>query len=712
MHIDYNKIMDPQQKLLKIQHGFKSLKIDDKYKEAALKFLEKWLTEAEFTDYVPQIDYLIEIGNWDLLLDCFYQIIPFGTAGRRGPVGIGPNRINNWTLMNSAQGHSQFLIKKYGEQAKSRGIVIAFDVRKYLRTDEYDNNRPNPVRELDCKTLAQNIAGVYAANGLTVYMHSDFSSTPELSFMVRHLHAVSGTMISASHNPPEFNGQKVMDEFGGQLVPPFDEELVSEVVDNVKQVNTMDYKLALEQGKLKLIGENEHNAYLDATKKLSLGQYRSAKILFSPYHGTTYTTVLPVLQSLGFDITMDNVSGTPDPLFSSIVFHIPNPEVKESFNNLIEKAQQINADIILVADPDGDRGGVMSKEGSEWRFMTGNEILILVAAYILEERQAKGILKPSNTIIKTLVSSECLTAMAQSYGIKIIPDLLVGFKYIAEQMNILQTENRSDDLIMAGEESNGLTAGSHIREKDSAISGLYLAELASKLKDQNKTLGSYLDEIYAKFGFYLNYLTEIRLPGAEGMSMIETIQEHLRTQKPDGFGYFKVTGFKDYWDGEPFKSDSDKVSRNVLTFNFEAKDDIQTIKLTVRPSGTEPKIKFYIEVGVKPDQQMSKEQSMEIADQIRVDLEKFVLKYSYKIIGYDLPDRAFLLFWMLPARDKLKYFEVEPEIEALNQISDKSQRQQKLNQLLDFLGADPIQKVDKAFAAKNGTGIVEFLQLG
>ncbi|TXH07100.1 MAG: phospho-sugar mutase, partial [Candidatus Moraniibacteriota bacterium] len=231
--------MEVTRLLEKAKAGFNTVNVGATYKESAMVSLETWLTKLEFQKYQPQIEHMIESGYWDYLLDCFYQVIPFGTGGRRGEVGIGPNRINPWTIQASAQGHSQYLIKQYGEEAKKRGIVLAYDVRQFFTNKYFNDALDNPVRNLNCKDLALAAATVYSANGIKVFLFNSFRTTPELSFAIRYLKAVSGDMFSASHNPPEHNGKKIYDEFGGQLIAPFDEQLVNEVTQNVVNINTI-----------------------------------------------------------------------------------------------------------------------------------------------------------------------------------------------------------------------------------------------------------------------------------------------------------------------------------------------------------------------------------------------------------------------------------------------------------------------------------------
>ena len=696
--------------LAKVKSGFDTVKVSDKYKQAALKYLQDWLTKAEFKDYVPQINYLIEQEKWDLLLDSFYQIIPFGTAGRRGPVGIGPNKINIWTIQSSAQGHAQYLLKKYGDQAIKRGVVIGYDVRAYTETGVFDDTRPNPVKNLNCRTLSEEGARVYAANGISVYLQPTYTSISYLSFLVRFLKAVAGDLISASHTPPDFNGIKVIEDTGGQLIPPYDQELMDIVVNEVEAIKVMDFQQAQTSGLIKYTGNTEHNAYMEAVKKVSLGNYRNIKALFSPYHGTSAQS-FKIFRDLKFDVVMDPVSSKPDPKFSSILFNLPNPQVEESFYNLQPFAEEINADLILTADPDADRIGVMSKEKSGWRYYNGDEILILSCAYLLEELQKQGRLKPENMIIKTEVSTNFLTVLVEKFHVQIIGDLLVGFKYIGDTMNKLEKQGRIDDFVFGGEESNGAIAGNYIRDKDFYVPAIALCELAAREKDQGHTLGEYLDILYAKYGFYRNYLAEILLPGAEGMAQIAKIQSELRRLKPAKIGSYVITQTVDRWDGPAFLSESDQTNRNLITYTLQPPEGTKNIRVSIRPSGTEPKTKIYIEIARFPLQTGDINEEKNKIENLRADLEKTFMKYFYQLIGIDFPERGFLLFWQIPVMDKLRYFKIEPEIEKLKKISDKKTRMEKLYNLLSFLGNNPIEKVDKAFIAKNRSGMLEFLDL-
>lgn len=694
-----------QELLQKIKQGFSTLAVAADYQDRALINIEQWLNNPDLIQDVAQIEYLAETEKWDILLDSFYQVIPFGTGGRRGLVGIGTNRINAYTIRSSAQGHAQYLLEMYTQVAKERGVVISYDVREYLVTGIYDDNKPCSVRGLSCKDLAFKAAEVYLGNGIKVYLFAEPTSTPELSFQVRNLNAVAGDMISASHNPPEYNGKKVVDAKGGQLIPPHDELLVNKVVNEVTCIKHLAWDEAVKQGLARFVTPEEHEQYVTAARSIDIGSYSGVRILFSPFHATAITSVFPVLKSLGFDVQLDPQSSVMDPKFSSIMFNIPNPEVPEAYKNLIPEAENISADLIIVADPDGDRIGLMSKEQNEWRFFNGNEIFILAVAYMLEELKHQNKLKPSNVIAKTIVTTGFIDVLAKKYGVSVNGDLLVGIKYIADVMNKLEAECRITDFLIGGEESHGSVAGNYVRDKDTCAPAILLARLASREKSNGRTLGVYLDCLYKELGYFDNYLSEIRLPGAEGMSKIAKIQTVLRETKPQTIGRFKVLSMKDYWQGEPFLSETDKVSRNVIVFDIEPVTDTKKIKVTIRPSGTEPKTKIYIEtagdIGVGSERLV----------QVRTDIEKDFMLYFYKILGIDFPERGFLLFGMLPLNDKLKYFEIEPQIAALKDIADKDEKTAKLNELLKFLGVDPMNKIDKAFKAEYGQKISEYLNI-
>ena len=692
----------------KTEDGFATVKVGGSYKTNALQFLRQWLTDTQYADYVPQLEYLISAGHWDYLLDCFYQVIPFGTGGRRGEVGIGPNRINTWTIQSSAQGHSQFLLKKYGEDARKRGVVLTFDVRQFLGNKFLSPMIPSPIMNLTGKDLSKAAAEVYAANGIKVYFFETFRTTPELSFAIRHLSCVAGDMFSASHNPPEHNGKKVYDEFGGQLIPPHDEELVDEVTKNVAKNLHLPFEDALVQGLITIVGEEVDNAYIDTCIKLSLSSERDLDIVYTPLHGCGSTSVLRVLTKLGFTVQSDPATMNPSGKFEHVTFNIPNPEVIQSFDSTLTFAKSTKADIILNSDPDADRIGIMVKHKNEWKFINGNEIGGILTRYVIEKR--KGSLKGKGVIIKTDVTTNLITSICAKNDVEVIGNLLVGFKFIGEEMNKLEKAGRIENFLMGCEESHGYIAGNYVRDKDAVVAAIWLSELAAELKKQHKTLIDYLEETYSLYGYFRNYLTEIRLPGAEGMSQIQQIQNGLREGKDQSFGEFEMESMEDWGDRKPYLSETDRVAKNGLVFRFKPVEGTTSIKVTVRPSGTEPKIKMYYEIGSQP---FELNRVAEIRDAMEIllkKLEKSFMKVCYKCVGVDFPDRGFLLFWQLPLNDKMHYFEIEEQLASIKDLP-QDKKQEAFEKIVAFLGSDPIQKFDGAFKEKYGSSYVEYTGL-
>lgn len=702
---------DISEVLSQIKNGFDSLSISKKYKDSALNFLKIWLTDPMFIDYVPQIEYLIHTKKWNELLDAFYQVIPFGTGGRRGLVGIGPNRINGWTIQSSAQGHSQYLIQKFGEEAKKRGVVLTYDVRRYEQKGLYDENLANPVRNLDGAILSKLAAQVYAANGIKVFMYNAPRSTPQLSFSIRYLHAISGAMFSASHNLPTDNGKKVYDEFGGQLIPPFDQMLVDEVTTNVKSIMTIPFEEACKQNLIIYLDESIDNAYHETVASLSCSPNRDINILYSALHGTGMSSVYPILQKAGFKVALDPKTSNLSGAFENVTFRIPNPEVVQSFDTALQEADHVNADIIISTDPDADRIGIMVRHQEKWVFINGNEIGIILSQYGISQRKQAGTLSANCTIVKTEVTNSLIAKIAKKNNVYCIGNLLVGFKYIGNVMNQLEQAGKMDDFILGTEESHGFIIGNYARDKDAACAAIWLSELAATLKKENKTLIDYLNSIYAEYGYCHNYLTEIRLTGAEGMEQIATIMTTLRQENISGLGDFVLSKKYDRWEGTPHLSATDTASRNVIVLEMMPTKAVQSCRIIARPSGTEPKLKLYIELVGRPCTLETLEESKKQLKEICTGLERILMLYCYGIIGIEFPERGFLLFWQLPLASKLQYFKIEDSIIDLRNIVDPEERKARLNTMLAFLGANPIEKVNKAFQAKYEKGILEYLDL-
>jgi phosphoglucomutase/phosphomannomutase len=485
------------------------------------------------------------------------------------------------------------------------------------------------------------------------------------------------------------------------------------VTTNVKQIKTMDFDEALERGSVGYVGQEVDTAFLEAVANVSLSTHRQIKVSYSPLHGTGLTSIYPTLKQLGFDVALDPRTSNPSGAFENVTFTIPNPEVTESFETSIPFAEEINADLIISSDPDADRIGIIAKHNNSYEFINGNEIAIILANYVISKYSATGRLDEDSVIIKTGVTTSLVQQIARQHRVHCIGDLLVGFKYIGNEMNNLDRDNKIHTFLIGVEESHGILAGDYCRDKDAAGAAVWIAELAAELKNGKKTLLDYLDEIYARYGFCHNYLTEIRLLGAKGMEQIAAIMSHFRENPIESFGDFVVGEKIDRWEGEPqpHLSLTDTAARNVLIFTIEKLASTKSIKVTVRPSGTEPKIKMYFEVFGEPCDVEKLPTEKERIVKTRQHLEKSFMQYCYELLGVDFPERGFLLFWQLPLNDKLKYFDIEEEIVNLQSIPDQQVRRERLYALLEFLGTDPVEKVDEAFKDKYETGIMEYLDL-
>ena len=642
-----------------LAQGLAELSVADPHKQAAQRHIEQWLTDAPFVAYRPQLEWLIAERQWSLLLDSFYRMLPFGTGGRRGPVGIGINRFNPWTLALSVQGHIAYLRERYPEQALS--VVIAYDVRVYndLR-GLYNPALPLPLLGMTSRDFARVAAGVYTANGVRVWMLPEaattYLSTPELSFAIRYLQAKAGLNISASHNHPDDNGGKFYNDRGGQEVPPQDEAMVRQV-ERVQQVEVPDFAAAKASGLIAWIDRDVHEAYIALNVEQALvPEARQARVVFTPLHGTSDTTVGEVLQRTGFDVHIVAEQASHDGTFPAVPYRAPNPEVPESMQLGMDLAGQVAADVVMACDPDADRIGLCSRTAAgTYQFLTGNEIAVLVTHYKLDQLQRLGHLPPHPVVIKTEVTTELLRPITEHYGGTLIGDLLVGFKYHGDVL--AQFEQHGcfrhgsmppvraglDDFIVGVEESHGILVTPEIRDKDAAGAAVLLAELAALQRQQGATLLDYLDDVYRQYGYYANVLTSMVMTGAEGLANIQHIQDVLRQQPPTLVADWKVTQAVDHWDESgrhgAFLSDTDRASRNVLAYGLE-----NGARIMIRPSGTEPKNKVYIEVpsaplGMQASAQalaQQKAQTNAVAQRIADDFTRQMLA----IIGVHLPDYA------------------------------------------------------------------------
>jgi phosphoglucomutase/phosphomannomutase len=591
--------------------GLETVETDDTLRRQALRYLSHWLTQRAFAEYQPQLAWLIESRQWTGLLDRFYQVLPFGTGGRRGAVGIGPNRMNRWTLGASVQGHCEYLKERFPD-APAIHVVLAYDVRRFLdRNRQYRTDLPNPVLHLSSRDLAQHAAGVYVANGIHVYiLPSDstrFLATPELSFYVRHLHAQGGLNISASHNPPDDNGGKFYDERGGQPVPPED-QIMADLVDQVDEIKLLAWPDAVRSGRIDFLDDAPHRAYIDLCRRASLipcPRLDEIKVVFTPLHGVGAMTAMEVLTGQGFSVIPVAEQMSPDGQFTNVT-KSPNPEVPESMDRARQTATRHRADLILATDPDADRLGAMVPDtgaGNEsWRFLTGNQIAALLTHFKLSRLADDGQMPGSPIVVKTDVTTSLVTTIARRFGAQVVDNLLVGFKYIGEVLWQLEqhgayedVRGAPDDFVIGCEESHGILVTPRIRDKDAAGAALLMAELALEQKRRGRDVVEYLDQIHREFGYFQNLVRPVVMTGITGKQKMVRMLDRLRAAPPRSIGGVAVTRFEDLRDETgrlgPFKGQTDQAARNVLIFILG-----NTGRIALRPSGTEPKAKAYIEV--------------------------------------------------------------------------------------------------------------------
>jgi len=598
--------------------GFASVQADAALKDLALANLGKWLAHADFAAYRPQLEWMIAGEKWSLLVDSFYQVMPFGTGGRRGSVGIGPNRMNLWTLGASVQGHCEYLRRRFPGEAKL-AVVLAFDVRQFEdRRGVYNKDLPNPVLHLSSREFCQHAAGVYAANGIHSHILAPDSKryipTPELSFNIRHLKAHGGLNMTASHNPPDDNGSKFYDERGAQPVPPED-QLMSEFVDQVTVIKHLAWADAVRSGKVHWLEEAPHRAYIELCRKESLiapPKQDEIRVVFTPLHGCGGFCAGETLAAQGFAPIPVPEQDTPDGQFPNVT-KTPNPEVPECMDRGEKVAREKRADLVIATDPDADRiGGLActSADGAgSYRAMTGNEIAALLTHFKVSQLARSGSLPKNPIVVTTEVTTGQIARIGRHFECQVIADLLVGFKYHADVIWQLESTGQYGDVrgtpadfVIGTEESHGILATPHLRDKDSACAALLMAEAALWQKRQGRTLVDYLDDLNRQFGYFRNEVINIVMTGLEGKQNMAKMLDALRAAPPSSIAGLGVASFEDLRDESgrmgPFKGDTDKAARNFLIFRLSGSG--LEAKVSLRPSGTEPKAKAYIEVCSQP----------------------------------------------------------------------------------------------------------------
>lgn len=508
--------------------------------------------------------------------DAFYKPLSFGTGGMRGVIGAGINRMNTYTLRKANYGFGKYLENKYGSEL-SRGVVIAYDNR---------NKSVEFARESAC---------VLATFGIKSYIFESLRPTPELSFAVRELHAIGGIVVTASHNPPKYNGYKIYDEDGCQLVPKYADVVIAnvETVEDLFLVKALDYDEAVAKGMITVIGKDMDDKYLDMvdTVQLNTGIEKKVKIVFTPLHGTSREIGLHSLRRNGYDVTPVEEQMVADPFFSTV--KSPNPENKEAFELAIKLGKEINADILIATDPDADRLGVACMHDGEFVLLTGNQTGAILVDYILRTRKENGTLPKLGKVYNTIVTSQLGAEIAKSYGME-VESTLTGFKFIGEKAK--EIENSEYEFMFGYEESYGYVVKDFVRDKDSIQALLLLSEVANVGKLGGKTLYDYLMFLYSEHGYYKEDLVNIVLEGVAGEARIKEVMNHFRNNKPSELNGNKVMVSEDYVQSirveNGVETSLDFSKSNVLKFVLE-----DGSWFVLRPSGTEPKLKIYI--GVK-----------------------------------------------------------------------------------------------------------------
>ncbi len=549
------------------------------------KRINEWTNPPFSKETIDEINNLIKNNDEKELIDRFYTNLEFGTGGLRGIIGAGTNRMNIHTVGMTTQGLANYINLK---NRSGSGVVIARDSRHM--SDEF----------------SKEAASILAGNGIKVFLFDDIMPTPLCSFAIRHLKTVSGIVITASHNPPEYNGYKVYWDDGGQVIPPHDKEIIAEVkkIASIVSVKKTDYDTALKQGMIKIIGEEIVAEYISKLEQKAIRDksVSSIRIAYTPLHGTGYKIVPEVLSHFGFkNVTVVPEQGKPDGKFPTVKH--PNPEEKEAMQLSIDLAKKIDADIIMATDPDADRMGIgFKKSKGDYILINGNQIGTMLEYYLLVRLKEENRLPDNSAIIKTIVTTDLQEEIAQSFNCK-ADNVLTGFKWIAEKMKGYEDSGKNS-FIFGGEESYGYLPVDFVRDKDSVSSCYFFAEMADYLAGRGITLYDFLNDIYVKYKLYLEDLQSITLKGKDGMEKIKRIMSEFRNNPPEEFSKYNVIKIADIETlkvNDMVSGTEDNITwlpkSNVLQFYLQ-----EGAKITMRPSGTEPKIKFYFSVNEKTDE--------------------------------------------------------------------------------------------------------------
>ncbi|WP_368907490.1 phospho-sugar mutase [Bacillus wiedmannii] len=555
----------------------------------------RWLSYAELdAELKEQLENMKQ--DEKKIEDSFYKNLEFGTGGMRGELGAGTNRLNVYTVRKATQGLATF-IEKLGEEAKKRGVVVAYDSRH--KSPEF----------------AMEVAATLGAHGITTYVFESLRPTPVLSFAVRHLHTVSGIVLTASHNPPEYNGYKVYGEDGGQLPPKEADELISYVnaVEDELTVEVANVEQLKADGLLHIIGQEVDDAYATELNNVIINKEmvqnvgKDLKIVFTPLHGTSNISVRRGLEEVGFtDVTVVKEQELPDPNFSTV--KSPNPEEHAAFEYAIRDGEKVGADVLIATDPDADRLGVaVRNHDGEFQVLTGNQTGALMLDYLLSQKKENGTLPENGVVLKTIVTSEIGRTIAKAYGLDTV-DTLTGFKFIGEKIKQYE-ESGQYEFQFGYEESYGYLIRPFCRDKDAVQSVLFACEVAAYYKSQGKTLYDGLLEVFEKYGFFREDLVSLTLKGKDGAEQIQEMMATFRENPPKEVAGLTVVAVEDYkasivtslQDGH--KEEIHLPKSNVLKYQLE-----DGSWFCLRPSGTEPKIKFYF--GVQDNSLQNSEQKL------------------------------------------------------------------------------------------------------
>jgi len=539
--------------------------------------IDKWL-DGNFDEEVKKQVRDLQKNNPDDLADAFYRTLEFGTGGLRGIMGVGINRMNKYTVGMATQGYANYLKKSFpNEEVK---VAIAHDSRNNSRF------------------FAETAANVFAANGIKVFLFDDLRPTPELSFTIRQLKCQGGVVCTASHNPKEYNGYKAYWNDGGQLVPPHDKNVITEV-EKIHDVN--DVKWAGGENNIAIIGKDIDNAYLKMVKGLSvypeiISKQKNLKIVYTPIHGSGIKLVPDALKEFGFEnVHIVEEQAKPDGNFPTVDY--PNPEERATMSIGLQKAKELDADILCGTDPDADRIGIGIKDTKgNWVLMNGNQTAVLAFNYMIESRKEKGIAQPNDMVVKTIVTTNLIDVIAERNGVQCY-NVLTGFKWIAE---LIKEKEGKENYVIGGEESYGLMIGSQIRDKDAVSAVCILCEMAAYEKNKGRSLYEKLLDLYLQYGYYQEDLISITKKGMNGQQEIAQMMESFRNNPPKVLAGSKVIELLDYQK----QSKTNLQTGQSVVINLPKSNVLQFVtedgsKISARPSGTEPKIKFYFSVNTQ-----------------------------------------------------------------------------------------------------------------